>query len=184
MGKLVLWNIVTLDGRFEGARPWDLPWHEHVWGEELERFSIEQLRSADALVFGRVTFEGMAAYWRSAAGEVAEHMNRLPKVVCSRTLESVDWGDSRVVGDDAVGAVRDLKRSCERDVLVFGSADLSASLIDAGLFDEYRLGVAPVVHGEGRPLFASRHQPLALALLDVRALSTGCVILTYRPAGA
>lgn len=181
MGKLILWNTVTLDGLFDGARPWDLPWHARVWGEELERFSIEQLRSADALVFGRVTFEGMAAHWRSADGEVAEHMNRLPKVVASRTLGRVAWANSTVV-DDAVAAVGDLKRASARDVLVFGSANLSASLIDAGLFDEVRLGVAPVVHGQGRPLFAPRHRPLPLDLVDARTLSTGCVILTYRPA--
>jgi dihydrofolate reductase len=84
--KLIMWNLITLDGYFEGEKNWDLPWHEDLWGEELERFSLDQLQSADMLVFGRVTYEGMAAYWQTATGAVAEYMNSLPKLVCSRTL--------------------------------------------------------------------------------------------------
>ena len=87
MRKLIMWNLITLDGYFEGAKNWDLPWHEQVWGEELERFSLEQLESADMLLFGRVTYEGMAAYWQTAQGKIADYMNSLPKVVCSRTLD-------------------------------------------------------------------------------------------------
>ena len=66
MRKLIMWNLITLDGYFEGEKNWDLPWHERVWGEELEQFSIEQLQSSDLLVFGRVTYEGMSAYWQTA----------------------------------------------------------------------------------------------------------------------
>jgi dihydrofolate reductase len=66
MSRLIMWNLITLDGFFEGAKSWDLGWHERVWGDELERLSIEQLRSADGLLFGRVTYEGMAAHWPSA----------------------------------------------------------------------------------------------------------------------
>jgi dihydrofolate reductase len=87
MSKLIMWNVMTLDGLFEGAKNWDLGFHQTVWGDELERFSIEQLETADRLIFGRVTYEGMAAYWQTATGEVADFMNRLPKVVFSRALE-------------------------------------------------------------------------------------------------
>ena len=75
MRKLIMWNLVTLDGYFEGAKNWDLPWHEQLWGEELEQFSLEQLETADMLVFGRVTYEGMAAHWTTAQGAVADYMN-------------------------------------------------------------------------------------------------------------
>jgi dihydrofolate reductase len=181
VGKLIMWNLITLDGYFEGAHSWDLPWHERVWGEELEQISIEQLQSADALVFGRVTYEGMAAYWQSATGEIADYMNSLPKVVCSRTLQSADWNNSTLINHNATSAIAKLKQNCERNVFVFGSANLSESLINENLFDEYRLGIAPVIHGKGRPLFRQPLQYQQLKLIDARALSTGCLILRYQP---
>ena len=96
MGKLIMWNLVTLDGFFEGPKSWELDWHEYVWGEELEQFSIEQLKSADMLLFGRVTYQGMAGYWPSAKGEIADFMNDIQKVVFSRTLEKAEWNNQSV----------------------------------------------------------------------------------------
>ncbi len=87
MRKLILWNIITLDGYFEGNQNWDLPFHTVVWGQELEKLSIEQLHSADYLVFGRVTYEGMAAYWTKEEGEIADLMNRIPKLVFSKNTK-------------------------------------------------------------------------------------------------
>jgi dihydrofolate reductase len=90
-----MWNLVTLEGFFEGPKKWDLDWHEYVWGDELEQLSLEQGKTADALLFGRVTYEGMAAYWATAKGAVAEFMNSVPsnerkrmKLRESRTLKS------------------------------------------------------------------------------------------------
>jgi len=181
MSRLIMWNLVTLDGFFEGAKKWELDWHEYVWDETLERLSIEQLGTADALLFGRVTYEGMASYWQTARGEVAEWMNRLPKLVFSRTLERADWRNTRLVKDDAVSAVQELKRQGERDLFVFGSADLSRTLTEHDLFDEYRLALVPVVLGSGTPLFESGRDRLRLRLLEARPLSSGCVILRYEP---
>src|ERR1700739_4646033 len=79
MSRLIMWNLLSLDGFFEGVKSWDLDFHQSVWGDELERLSLEQLRSADRLLFGRVTYEGMAAYWQTAKGEGADFMNRPPK---------------------------------------------------------------------------------------------------------
>jgi dihydrofolate reductase len=79
-----MWNLVTLDGYFEGPNSWDLDWHDYAWGEELEQLSVEQLTSADTLLFGRVTYQGMASYWSSATGEIADLMNAIPKIVFSR----------------------------------------------------------------------------------------------------
>ena len=92
-----MWNIITLDGYFEGEKNWELPFHEIVWGSELERLSLEQLNSAGYLVFGRTTYEGMAAYWKTAQGEIASFMNKLPKIVCSRTLNAVDWNNATLI---------------------------------------------------------------------------------------
>ena len=95
MSRLIMWNLITLDGLFEGAKPWELGWHEYVWDQTLERISIERLERADAPVFGRVTYEGKAAYWPTAQGEVADLMNGLPKVVFSRTLERAELSGER-----------------------------------------------------------------------------------------
>jgi dihydrofolate reductase len=87
MSRLIVWNVVTLDGFFGGPKSWDLDWHGYVWGQDLEELSIEQLKSADMLLFGRVAYQGLASYWPSATGEVANLMNNIPKVVFSRTLD-------------------------------------------------------------------------------------------------
>ncbi len=181
MSRLIMWNLLTLDGFFDGVESWALDWHQDVWGEELERFSLEQLRSADMLVFGRVTYAGMAAYWQSAEGAIATLMNRLPKVVFSRTLDRADWQNTTLVKSDAASEVRELKRHGAGNLFVFGSADLSATLIEQGLFDEYRLGVVPVVLGRGKPLFGRNLSRLRLKLLEARPLSSGCVVLRYEP---
>jgi dihydrofolate reductase len=123
MRKLILWNLLSLDGFFEGAASWALDWHQYAWDDELKRFSMEQLRSAGMLLFGRVTYEG----------------------------------------------------------IVFGSAGLSRTLIEHGLFDEYRLAIVPVVLGSGNPLFGRNLSRLPLKLLEARPFSSGCVILRYEP---
>ena len=180
MRKLIMWNLITLDGYFEGEKNWDLPWHERLWGEELERFSIDQLQSADMLVFGRVTYEGMAAYWQTATGAIADHMNSLAKVVCSRTLQAPGWNNTTLARQDAAKEVAKLKQQGNGSMLVFGSANLSKTLMNANLFDEYRIGIAPVIHGRGRLLFGDGLRPQGLRLLEARQLSSGCVILRYK----
>jgi dihydrofolate reductase len=90
MRKLIMWNLVTLDGVFEGPQTWDLAWHNDVWGDELEQLSLEQLQAADMLLFGRVTYQGMAAYWPSAQDEIAEHMNGIAKVVFPHSQSRVE----------------------------------------------------------------------------------------------
>jgi dihydrofolate reductase len=182
MSRLIMWNLITLDGFFEGGKSWALDWHHYVWGDELERFSVEQLRSADMLLFGRITYEGMAAYWQTAQGEVANFMNSLPKVVFSRTLDRAEWKNTKLVKGDAASGVLRLKHQGEKNIFVFGSADLSATLMEQRLFDEYRLGLVPVVLGSGKPLFGRNLSRLRLRLLESRPLSSGCVVLRYEPA--
>jgi dihydrofolate reductase len=161
--------------------------HHSRWvlrgGEELKRFSLDQLQTADMLVFGRVTYEGMAAYWQTAKGAVADYMNSLTKVVCSRTLQSASWNNTLLVRDNAAEEVARLKQQGDGNMFVFGSADLSKTLMNERLFDEYRIGIAPVIHGSGRLLFNERLAPQGLRLVEARTLSTGCVILRYQPEG-
>ena len=176
-----MWNMVTLDGFFEGRNPWEIDWHETFWGEELEEMSLEQLRSADMLLFGRVTYQGMAAYWTTEEGAIAEFMNRIPKVVFSRTLEAATWNNSRLVRSDAEEEVAKLKQEPGKDMLIFGSAHLSAGLMEAGLIDEYRLGLSPLILARGNPLFTPMPRRIRMKLLEARPLKSGCIILRYAP---
>ncbi len=182
MRKVIMWNLVTLEGFFEGPKPWDLDWHETVWGEELERLSLEQLRSADMLLFGRVTYQGMAAYWPTARGEVADLMNGIAKTVFSNTLQKAEWNNTRLVRGKAEAGVAELKKLPGKDMFIFGSAELSAGLTRAGLIDEYRLALSPVLLGSGTPLFKPGHEQVKLRLLEARALKSGAVVVRYQRA--
>ena len=181
MSKLIMWNLMTLDGFFDGAENWALDWHQYAWGEELERLSIEQLHAADMLLFGRVTYEGMAAYWKKAQGEVASYMNSLPKAVFSRTLDKVDWHNTKLLKGDVKKEVEALKRAGDKNIFVFGSGGLSATLLEEGLYDEYRLCLVPVVLGCGKQLFGRKLSRLRMKLLDSRPLASGSMLLRYAP---
>jgi dihydrofolate reductase len=174
-----MWNIITLDGYFEGNQNWDLTFHNVVWGQELEKLSVEQLHSADYLVFGRVTYEGMEAYWTKEEGEIAGLMNRIPKLVFSKTLKSANWNNTTLISENATDEIRKLKLQGGKDLYVFGSANLSETLIRDNLFDEYRIGIAPVILGSGRQLFRQGNSPINLSLVSAHQLLTGGVILKY-----
>jgi dihydrofolate reductase len=180
MAKLIMWNLMTLDGFVEGPNR-DISWHLDVWGEELEQLSIEQLKAAGGLLFGRVTYQLMANHWPNATGEVADFMNASRKYVFSRTLTKSDWNNTQLFGADVPDTIARLKRENAKDIFLFGSADLAASLIPHGLIDEFRIAVNPIILGGGTPLF-KQGERLKLKLLDSRPLSTGIVILRYQPA--
>ncbi len=183
MGKIIMWNVITVDGYFEGAASWDLSWHDVVWSDDLEKFSVEQLQAAEALLFGRVTYEGMAAYWKKETGVIADYMNSLPKYVVSATLRTADWNNSNIIGSRVEAAIAELKRTSKKDIFVFGSSTLVQSLIRADLIDEFRICIAPRIHGSGNPLFKPGLPARDLELVDIRRVLNGGAILTYRPKG-
>jgi len=176
-----MFNLITLDGFFEGSKNWDLDWHRTVVDEEFNRFAVEQLNSADRLLFGRVTYEGMAAHWTNAKGYVAELMNRLPKLVFSATLPPPSWKNTTLVRGSAVAEVAKLKHTSDGNSFIMGSANLCESLMRAGLFDEYRIMVTPTILGNGRALFPKGIARQNLKLLETRTLASGGVILRYEP---
>lgn len=180
MRKLIVWNVVTLDGCFEGEKPWDLSFHSLVWGPELEAQSLAQLREADMLVFGKNTYQGMAEYWPTAEaeGEVTPLMNNIAKVVCSTTLEKAEWNNTTIIRD-AVPELKLLKEQGERPMYIFGSGELMESLLNAGMIDEIRLCLAPIVLGKGRRLFTDGNMKRNLKLLESRSLQNGGVVLRY-----
>lgn len=184
MAKLIMWNLMTLDGCFEGAEKWDLDFHTLGWGPEMEEMSKAFGKDALALVFGRVTYEGMKAYWTKAEdNEIARFMNALPKLVASRTLTGSDWNNTRVTADIA-GEIAKLKAQPEKNIYVFGSAELADSLLKAGLVDELILGLVPATLGKGTPLFKSDEMLRRFSLLKSRPLENGTMILHYAPAAA
>lgn len=174
-----MWNVITLDGYFEGKEPWDLSFHNTIWGPELEQRSIEQLQAADYLVFGRATYEGMAAYWAKEEGIIADLMNSIPKLVFSKTLEIADWNNSTLIRDNAAAEIKKRKEQGGKDMYVFGSANLSHTFINEGLFNEYRIGIAPVILGSGRPLFSQGIAAQNLSLVSTQSLLNGGTVLTY-----
>jgi dihydrofolate reductase len=175
--------VTSLDGFFEGPNQ-DISWH-HV-DEEFNEFAIEQLNDADMLLFGRVTFQMMASYWPTPSAinddpVVAGKMNSLPKIVFSRTLDKVEWNNSRLVKDNIAEEVSKLKQQPGKDLAIFGSSDLAVSLIQMGLIDELRIMVNPVVLGNGKPLFKGINDKLNLRLLRTRSFSSGNILLYYQP---
>ncbi len=179
MRRLIAWNVMTLDGYFEGPTAWDLEMHATVWGDELEAFSLAQGEEIGTLLFGRKTYEGMAAHWTRETGEIADMMNDIGKAVASRSLKRADWNNTRLLSGDAAESVKALKAEEGKDVFVFGSADLLNTLLAANLVDEYRICLAPVVLGRGNPLFKPGSLRQDMMLLECRPLKSGGLILRY-----
>jgi dihydrofolate reductase len=178
MRKVIMWNMVTVDGFFEGPTR-NIDWF--VFDDELEKYILETQMTADTLLFGRVTYQLMADYWPTAEGRIADFMNSVPKVVFSRTLDRAEWNNTRLVRDDVPGEIAKLKQQPGKDIFIFGSANFSSTLMQHGLIDEYRLGINPIVLGSGTPLFNGGRHKLDLKLLETRPLKSGVVILHYEP---
>ena len=180
MRKLIVWNLMTLDGCFEGAAPWSLDFHGAVWGDELEAHSLKQLDEVGTLLFGRRTFDGMADYWSDQTGAIADRMNAADKVVATIKGTSTKWSNTRVLKGDISDHIASLKAEQEKkDIFVFGSANLCASLLSEGAVDEYRLFLVPVVLGGGNPLFKADGLRKDFTLLETRPFASGGVLLRY-----
>lgn len=178
MRKLLMWDVVTLDGCFEGDKAWDLSFHDLVWGPEMEALVIKQLQETDMLVFGENTYKGMADYWPKAKEKEASLMNSIAKIVCSRSLEKAEWNNTTIIRD-AVPQLQHLKEQGDKPMYIFGSGKLSQSLMNAGIIDEIRLCIAPIILGKGRRLFTDENMIRNLKLLEFYSLQNGGVILRY-----
>ena len=185
MRKIIIFNMASLDGLFEGPKR-DISWHNV--DEEFNEFAIQQLHSVDTLIFGRITFEMMANYWPTPAAIqndpiVAGLMNAKPKIVFSRTLQKVEWNNSRLIKEFIPDEINKLKEQSGKDLIIFGSADLAASMMKASLIDEYRIMLNPVALGEGKSLFKGLQERLNLELFNTRTFKSGNILLYYRPKG-
>jgi dihydrofolate reductase len=179
MRKVVVSEFVSLDGVME-----EPSWTFQFSSEEQQKFKFDELFASDALLLGRVTYEGFAAAWPSATDEVgfADRMNSLPKYVVTTTLEEpLEWNNSRLIKGNVVEEVSKLKQQPGQDILIYGSGELVHTLMQHDLIDEYRIMVYPVVLGSGERLFGDGINT-TLRLVETKSFSSGVVVLSYRPA--
>lgn len=178
--RKVFWQMMaSLDGFMEGPNR-ELDWH--VVDEDFNRYVAGMLDSIDTILLGRVTYQLFADYWPSASDPEAPAMNELAKIVFSRTLENVEWKNSRLARGSVAEEVARLKQQPGKDIALFGSADLASTFLRLGLIDEYRILVNPIVLGEGKPMFKDVRDRTSLKLSTTKTLGSGVVILSYHPA--
>jgi dihydrofolate reductase len=189
MRKVVVSEFMTLDGVME-----DPSWTFQFSSEEQERFKFDELAASDAVLLGRVTYEGFAAAWpnmmeqyrgprREGLAAYTDMMNGYPKHVVSTTLEEpLEWNNSTLIKGNLAEEIANLKDQPGKDILIFGSGNLVNTLVRDDLIDEYRLMIFPIIVGSGQRLFAGGFDEMVLKLVDSETFGSGVVVLTYRPA--
>ncbi|PEZ01629.1 pyrimidine reductase [Bacillus sp. AFS018417] len=177
MRKVIVAMYLSLDGVME-----DPAWTAPYFNEEVAKFQSDLLFASDALLLGRVTYEGFAAAWPSMTDEegFADKMNSMPKFVASTTLEETEWNANLIKGNIAEEILK-LKEQPGQNLLIYGSSDLIQTLMQYDLIDEYHLMVNPVIVGSGKHLFKNGNDTKAFKLIETRTTSSGVVILSYQP---
>jgi dihydrofolate reductase len=191
--SLAVIEFVTLDGVMQSLGSpdedreggfeyggWAAPYGDEVLGNKAG----EGLAATTAYLFGRKTYEKMAAYWPHEPDDnpIAAHLNSTPKYIVTRTLASLDWAGSHALDGDLIDSVNELKRQGDGTIAVLGSGVLVQALIEHDLVDEYRLFVHPLVLGTGKRLFRQAPRPLPMRLIDSTPTTTGVLLLSYQPA--
>ena len=175
MRKLIVTEFVSLDGVMENPA-WTAPY----WNDEIAAFKGEETTASDALLLGRVTYEGFAAAWPERDDEGADYFNGVRKYVVSRTLQEATWNNSEIIADNVAAKVKELKAQDGQDITVHGSGDLVKTLLENGLVDRFHLLVYPVVVGEGKRLF-KEGSSAKLKLVEAKPFSSGVTALVYEP---
>jgi len=186
MGRIIVTEFVSLDGVMEA--PGGGEDYKHAgWtfeisrGEEGNAFKLEETFDSEALLLGRVTYEGFARAWPSMKGEFADKFNSMPKYVVSSTLTKVDWNNSTVLRGDVADEISRLKQTLKGNIVVHGSARLVQALVANDLIDELRLMVFPVILGSGKKLFGEMSGKRSMKLVSSQAVGDGVEILIYEP---
>src|SRR5579872_863135 len=184
MSKLVVFNMVSLDGFFVDGKG-DMSW-AHKNDAEWNAFVNENASGSGVLVFGRITYELMASYWPTPMAlknspVVAKGMNDLPKIVFSRTLEKASWSNTELIKGDLAAEVRKLKNERGPDMVILGSGSIVSQLAQQNLIDEYQVALNPIVLGKGRTMFEGVKDKLNLKLTKSRTFGNGTVFTCYQP---
>jgi dihydrofolate reductase len=187
MGKIVVTEFVSLDGVMQA--PGGGEEYKHAgWtfkisrGDEGEKFKLDETMGSEALLLGRVTYEGFAAAWPKMENEFADKFNSMPKYVVSSTLQDPEWTNTTVLSGDLVEEVTALRDRLDGEIVVHGSAQLVQGLLEHGLVDELRIMQFPVILGSGKRLFGETSDKHSLKLADCKVVGDGVAILTYTPA--
>jgi dihydrofolate reductase len=183
MRKVFVFNMITIDGFFEGPNR-EIDWHNV--DKEFNEFAEHQLNEVDTILFGRITYELMVNYWPTETAikndpVIAGKMNTIDKIVFSKTLDNPEWNNTRLITKNIAYEVLKLKRQPGKDIAIFGSSDLSATLMQLELIDEYRIMINPVILGKGRYLFKGINDRFNLKLLNIKTFRSGNVLLYYQP---
>src|SRR3954464_7916578 len=186
MAKIAITEFMSLDGVVED--PGGAEGYKHGgWsfefsrGDEGDKFKLDETMDSEALLLGRVTYEGFADAWPSREGEFADKFNNLPKYVVSTTLSDPEWNNTTVISGDVAAEIERTKDEVEGDILVNGSVQLTQTLVASGLVDEYRLMLYPTVLGAGKKLFGGSAEPVSLRLV-ASPPAGDTLILIYVPA--
>jgi dihydrofolate reductase len=183
MGKLLVFNMVSVDGYFVDGNG-DMSW-AHREDAEWKAFVADNANTGEGpLLFGRITYDLMASYWPTPLARkndpiVAERMNHLPKVVFSRTMDKASWSNTKLVKGDLATEVGRMKKENGKDMVILGSGSIVSQLTREGLIDDYQIVVVPVVLGKGRTMFDGVKEKLGLKLTKTRAFGNGNVLLGY-----
>jgi dihydrofolate reductase len=179
--RVVAVELVSLDGVMEAPQEWAFPYSN----EEMEAANAAGMAASDAMLLGRATYQDLAAFWPRQPGgtPMVDYINSVRKFVVSTTLEEVGWNNSTLIQEDVLEQIAGLKRQQGKDITVVGSAALVRSLLKAGLLDELRLMIHPVILGGGKRLFDDGGEQKTLGLVSSEAFGTGVVSLAYRPSG-
>jgi dihydrofolate reductase len=183
MRTLGVFNFATVNGFYKGPGN-DISWHSHSNAEEMS-FAEEGANSNGIRLFGRVTYEMMAAWWpteeaKKTMPQIAKGMNSSEKIVFSNTLKSTNWNNTRIVNGDIVNFVKKLKQEAGKDITILGSGSIVSLFAGHGLIDVYQLMIDPVALGQGTPIFHGISKPLNLELDSHRVFKSGAVLLTYK----
>jgi dihydrofolate reductase len=188
VGRIVVTEFVSLDGVMEdpgGAENFKHGgWSFEIRrGDEGDKFKLDEAFSSEALLLGRVTYQGFAAAWPTREGEFADKFNSMPKYFVSSTLDEPEWNNSAVLKGDVAEEVGKLRQEQDGDIVVHGSAQLVQTLIEHDLVDEIRLMVFPVLLGSGKRLFGETSDKKPLRVVESKVVGDGVAILIYEPAG-
>ncbi|MEO8403399.1 MAG: dihydrofolate reductase family protein [Chitinophagaceae bacterium] len=185
MNKLNVFNFITLNGFYKGPNE-DISWHKEMVGEEENEHAEKNSNNPTPgiLLFGRVTYQMMMAYWPTPMAQknnpvIANGMNKAEKIVFSKTLKKADWNNTRIVNNNMIEEVKKLKETSGKDMTILGSGSIVTQLADAGLIDGYQFMMDPVVLGKGTPVFNGIHEALHLKLVNTKVHKSGVIVLNY-----
>lgn len=182
MVKLTAFTFISLNGFYKGPNE-DISWHQH--GDEEAEYSVESLKSKDILLFGRVTYEMMKSFWTSKMAfetfpAVAEGMNNSDKVVFSKTLKSTDWKNTKIINENLIDNISELKQTSKRNITLLGSGAILNQLSNANLVDEYQIMIDPLFISKGEPILDNLNKNIKLELTQSKIFKSGTILLYYK----